>query len=120
MVKPHPPYLFKILIRLFGSECEASVSHNLQVLILLLQIFGYALLTVLTELEFLIGQTVLLKELAQTAFSDVLNHVLVKVGSLLSSYGLLYFETLVSLFAGDPSLADVRLDMLFAVEVVGV
>ena len=69
---------------LVGNQCEALVSNDLHILALLLHILSNSLLVAITKLELLVNEAVLFQELVYATLGDVLNHVLVQVGSLLS------------------------------------
>ena len=60
---------------------------------------------------------VLLEELGEASLGDVLDHLLVQVGSLFGADGLDDLAGLGSLLGGDPALGGVGLDVIFGVNV---
>ena len=71
-------------------------------------------------MELLLNQGILLEELVQTTVGDVLDHLLGHVGGLSLSSLLHDLAATLCVLGGDPALGDVGLDVVLAVEVVGV
>ena len=104
--------------RLFSCKGETLESYYCKLAVLLLEPVGNRNLVTITKLELLVNETVLFQELGNTTLSDVLYHLCWKICSLLSSCLLTYLFCLVSILTCEPSLVDVRLNVVVRVNEV--